>query len=265
MLSITFLSRKSRFLFPGGLLEHAKVLKFHTQFVYNAQHRRTKVPHVEEQTQILEEPVELFTEPKLVLHNYYQVLSTELKKPNLNLPKPQFKQIHLREKGKSNWNCVYKLPWPEEIKIEAVATTKQDASKRAATKALNVLKRAEKITLEGFPVIYDRKSEISDANKPIKLDLNPSIVDRLDNILKVYDNINKEEVKTVIERTNENKSDTFSMEDGVEYQQMDKKYFQRNSTNTPVLPILDYKYVLNTDVHQYLFPLYFIFSLTLSH
>lgn len=90
----------------------------------------------------------LYPEPKQCVHSCYTRVSHELKKPSLY-------QVSYSSKNESEWQCEYKVSWPEENVFTAVAQNKRSAASSAAYKVLQWLHSLGKITQKGVPVVFE--------------------------------------------------------------------------------------------------------------
>lgn len=176
-----------------------------------------------------------FPEPKTTLHNYYQILSNELKSTEFKLPKPTFKLISINKKTKNYWNCIYKIPWPEELKIESIGSTKQDASKKASLKVLSLLKRYGKLSRDGFPILYDKEQVYKQNTIDIKL--SDATIHKLQDIIDIYEKY----LHTNVQQSKLLNLNVKFTEDG--HQEIDKQYFQRKNHAVTNLPIEKFRLV----------------------
>lgn len=98
-----------------------------------------------------------YPQAKNVLHNYFTVVSNELK-VNYKVS-PVFKKSVTKKNDKNPlyWTCMYHIKWPEDLKFQHTALTKIEASSKAACKALLYLQNSGKLLKNGSPVIYDKE------------------------------------------------------------------------------------------------------------
>ncbi|XP_008195117.1 ATP-dependent RNA helicase DHX30 isoform X1 [Tribolium castaneum] len=127
------------------------------------------------------------TSPKNVLHNVFAVVAQQLNNRELKL-QPSYNII--KEKNKIvSWCCTYNPKWPEPMKFVSTGKTKQEASHKAAHAALLWLKKLEKITPDGHPVMIDKR-EVLDINRrslpTVTLDQNTT--NHLKNVAEIYNN-----------------------------------------------------------------------------
>nr|CAH7761914.1 unnamed protein product [Callosobruchus chinensis] len=124
--------------------------------------------------------------PKGLLHNFYDMVSHDLNKKNYKLS-PSYKSIS--SKKKSMWVCSYHIYWPEEIKFYAKDATKAKASHKAAFAVLAWLKKNNKISDEGFPIIYNRE-DIQAVSKKVlpSLTLDNVTIQNMQKIVDIHEN-----------------------------------------------------------------------------
>ncbi|KAL1501953.1 hypothetical protein ABEB36_007176 [Hypothenemus hampei] len=138
-----------------------------------------------------------FPHPKNILHNFFTILSEELKDKNLKI-EPIYKSEEIK-KGVMMWTASYNLKWPVEMKITARATSKKLASTKAASDAINFLQKHNKISTEGMPLIYhEREIKKLTKKKETVINLDKTVVDLLTNITQVFD----KDLKPLVESTN---------------------------------------------------------------
>ncbi|KAJ8935402.1 hypothetical protein NQ314_012821 [Rhamnusium bicolor] len=128
--------------------------------------------------------LKLYPAPKNVLHNVYDLLSSEMNKKLLKLT-PNYKSV--KDQKNSKWICMYHLHWPEEIKFLAMDTKKSVASHKAALVALSWLKNNGKINNEGMPIIYE-KDEIKKLSRKTfpALSLDKKTVEYMKKIIELH-------------------------------------------------------------------------------
>lgn len=126
------------------------------------------------------------TIPKNVLHNTFDVVAQRLNNRDLRL-QPTYNMIKV--KSKVSWGCTYNIKWPEPMKFVSVGQTKQEASHKAALSALDWLKKNEKITKDGYPILIE-KSEMLDITKRSipTLTLDSDTTNYLKDITNIYSN-----------------------------------------------------------------------------
>ncbi|VEN38426.1 unnamed protein product [Callosobruchus maculatus] len=124
------------------------------------------------------------TSPKGILHNFYDMVSHDLNKKNYKVS-PSYKKVSQKS---SLWICSYHIYWPEEIKFYAKDTTKAKASHKAALAALKWLKKNNKISNEGVPIIYD-KEDIKTVSKKVlpELTLDDATIQDMQKIVDIHE------------------------------------------------------------------------------
>ncbi|XP_063225553.1 ATP-dependent RNA helicase DHX30-like isoform X2 [Bacillus rossius redtenbacheri] len=101
----------------------------------------------------------VFKQPKSTLHNFYDMLSSKLRNPNLRLTH-SFKTNPGKNNYNAMWNCTYCIKWPLEKCFTGEGQNKSDSSTRAALEALAWLKNAGVIDDKGRPMI-DSTGEVA--------------------------------------------------------------------------------------------------------
>lgn len=151
----------------------------------------------------------LNSQPKNVLNNVYDTVARELNNIELKLH-PSYTAVR-EKKGLSSWCCTYIVKWPEPMKFVFVAPTKREASHKAALLALQWLKKIERITKEGQPIILDKQSvnKIKAVNIP-KLSLDNYTVGKLGSILNTH---NKEFVPLLVNNLADRENNNLPEED----------------------------------------------------
>ncbi|CAH2001439.1 unnamed protein product [Acanthoscelides obtectus] len=139
------------------------------------------------ETDITDDIVKLYahkTFPKVVLHNMYDLVSNEFKRRNYKVT-PTYRSI--KSKNSSAWLCCYHIYWPVETKFVAKDTTKAKASNKAALAALAWLKKNNKISSQGSPMIYDEE-EVKVATKKVlpKLTLDDETIGDMQKIVNIH-------------------------------------------------------------------------------
>ncbi|XP_063921598.1 ATP-dependent RNA helicase DHX30-like isoform X2 [Zophobas morio] len=134
------------------------------------------------------DPVDrLYVAPKNILNNAYDVVAQQLKNRDFRL-QPVYNII--KGKGKnSSWSCTYHIKWPEVTKFVSIGQTKQEASHKAAICVLLWLRKNEKITKEGFPIVVG-KNEVKEIVKHTlpSLTLDANTVNQMKTIADIYKN-----------------------------------------------------------------------------
>lgn len=138
---------------------------------------------------------------KNVLHNVFDVVSSELNRKDLKL-NPNYKLTHL-SKNKPMWMCTYNLHWPEDIKFSGMASTKQEASHKAALNALLWLRKNNKINEQGRPNLL-KTEDILDIKKPQALILKDDEIEKLQNVIDIY----HKDLEDVVNDVMKNKSNS---------------------------------------------------------
>nr|CAI5869381.1 unnamed protein product [Callosobruchus analis] len=150
------------------------------------------------------------TSPKGTLHNFYAMVSNDLNKKNYKLS-PSYKNVS--SKKSSLWVCSYHVYWPEEIKFYAKDTTKAKASHKAAFAALAWLKKNNKISDEGVPIIYDRE-EVKMVSKKVLPSLTLDDL-TIRNMQKIVD-IHESQIMHHINKTCQNEENDVDLNEGQE-------------------------------------------------
>lgn len=127
----------------------------------------------------------MFLEPKLLLHNYFNIISVELKmdKPLIMTSK------HVNLKKNKGWSITYQISWPEQKSFTAIASSKSTASKSAAQKCLYWLYSMDKMTRNKMPVIYEKNEALNLLQNSQELKIEPEVLNEIKKFLQ-----NNEEV-----------------------------------------------------------------------
>lgn len=138
-------------------------------------------PHPED----VEHVGKLFPTPKQTLNNIFDAVSAELHNKELRVT-ATFKRIK-HNKTSYNWMCTYNVKWPESKTFTQIATTKQEASRKASLMVLSWLKQLHKITHDGKPIVLGKEDIQKLRDTPFNLKLNEMTEAKLREVVHKYD------------------------------------------------------------------------------
>lgn len=126
-----------------------------------------------------------FLEPKLILHNFYNIISAELK-----IPKPLLiSSKHVNTKNKIAWSVTYSVKWPSEISFTSISSSKSAAAESVAYKCLYWLEINGKINKHKMPVMYDTAENKEILNPIHELKIDPNILDKIHTFVNMNENV----------------------------------------------------------------------------
>lgn len=134
------------------VLQSCRKLCFPQQLTYTLYAGREEKSSVHDLDQIKS----LYPQPSGTLHNFFSVVAVELKEPKCEIT-PHYKSVQSSKKERKpvQWTCTYLLKWPDEMKFQSTASTKQEAACKAAWAALLHLEKSGKM-VNGAPKFYDK-------------------------------------------------------------------------------------------------------------
>lgn len=133
------------------VLQNCRKLLFPQQLSY-----KLYVDRVEKKKNDLDEIKSRYPQPTSTLHNFFCVVAEELKEPKCKIT-PHYKSLQnpKKERQPMQWTCTYSIKWPEEMKFQSTASSKQEAACKAAWATLLHLEKLGKI-INGAPKFYDK-------------------------------------------------------------------------------------------------------------
>lgn len=150
-------------------------------FVFKPPDEEEGHPHSEE----VEHFGKLFPTPKQTLNNIFDAVSTELQNKELKLSST-YRRVRYN-KTSFNWMCTYNVKWPESKTFTQIASTKQEASRKASLLVLSWLKQLQKITHDGKPIVLGKEDIKQLRETPFVLKLNETTEAKLREVIHKYD------------------------------------------------------------------------------